>query len=832
MPYNNFTSNPTFSGKTADPPEASRNNTDVIAPNVKLYIEGVQVPFESISVSQAYQQKPTADIQVPPESGLLDIIRGYEPKVHIFYEDQNYGGDRLLFWGHIKSLTYSRSRSQGSSFITYHCEHKNELVKQVTLDYTGWASPANENRVDPSNNQAAIKPSSTNSTLMIINALSGISGVATTDQRLVSNNSKVADAPVDKLDPDLAKFEERLIGMPGVVLNLWAQLKKTCMVDPNANLLMTKMFIPLLEEGLGYFKRMSGHSYLEKQLQTDKQPYCHGRDSQETKILVPPCFRNQIASAVQREITARHLSNLISFSGELTDFETLIRYFMNGVQYEVLTLASPAEINLKPSVYVDAVNSTSVEKCTVETIIKPQLPQYYSPTCNVFLPRMYHSIQVGQDESMTPTRIAATHDAMPGTTGPEALGTSFRAPASVREAVAYNALLKGVSGVSDLNLGATKAYAFSIPGKYEQGVGVRPQRIALPWWLSILSSDKAAQGAQGNQEKGPDKGTDDYNDMLVLSAEWRSRYGTKVVQNDGTITSTPDPTKNNLNPFDVGNKSVLPHERLLYSTIDHEFSQKVISSRSGFLESVFNPYAIPGYPMDIIDDSPNHPSFHALMVSVTHTITSRSISTSVSFVGAVTYAELSNYYTQPVSPFLQTALNIVNGEVDQAKYDSAAYGDPSPYSKTASTLIQNPVAKAAADEFYREVLGVGAAAPDDLIHFSSGRAFPVDRKAGILVPRLLPGTDAFPDVKAHGHKDREPDDFYSTVGNIRMVSRPVESKDSIKSKFGYNFIDLDPKLYNASYMNYANPKLASNLYLEPGASLFLDYLSTDEFIKK
>jgi hypothetical protein len=831
--FSKFTSYPTFSGVTKDKAvSASSNNTDVVYQDIQLFIEGVQVPFESISVNQVYGGMPTADIQIPPESGLMDITRGYEPKVHIFYKDDNYGGHRLLFWGVIKSSSYSRSRSQGNTFIAFHCEHKNSVLNQITLDYVGWANQGSESYINDNLSNSIAKPNSLNSTFMVIEALTGISGVATDDEALKVGNVKIDSAPTDKASKELEKFVNRYYGMPGVALNFWNQLKKGAAVQQFDHVALNSMYIPLVEEGISFFKRFSGHPALETKLQNSKEAYCHTQGSKEKQILVPPCFRSSMASAVQRDLAVRNISNAIGFSGELTSYYQIISEFFSYCKYDLTTLASPAEINSDHTVYIDEVNVAGVEKMAIETIAKPQIPFYYSPICNVLLPRMYSSVQVNQDEGSTPTRIAALHDSMPASGTSGGINLTFNAPQSVREAIAYNYLLKNSTVTGDLNIGATTSYTYHIPGKYEQGTGVRPTRVSLPWWLVMIASDKEIEGRGAGQEAFPEKGTEEYNNMMILTKEWRSRYANKVTQQDDVITVLYDPTKNGLNQNDPASK-VLPYQRILFSTIDYEFSEKAASSRTGSVEAVFNPYIIPGYPMDVIDDSPNHPSFHGYCTSVTHSITSRSIVTNVSMVAVTTYAELSNFYTPSLSPFLQSSMEMVNAEIDDALYESSPVFDTSPFSNTASTILQNPKAKRFADDFYRQVLGVGAAGPDDLIHFSSGRAYPLYRKGGILIPKMLSGTQAAPDLKPHSHAidGREKDDYYSVVGNLRLVARPIESKESISTKFRYNFIPLDPNLYNSSFVNYVNPILANNILLEPGASLFLDYMDTDEFIK-
>src|ERR1700739_679620 len=129
-PTVSLNSDGTVTGSEGSPPSVNIN-TDVVYQEIKLYIEGVQVPFQSISVSQAIGTYPSATISVPPQSGLMHISRYYQPKVHIFYTDLNTGGDRLLFWGHINTVNYRRSRSPASTYIEFSCVHKNSLMRLI-----------------------------------------------------------------------------------------------------------------------------------------------------------------------------------------------------------------------------------------------------------------------------------------------------------------------------------------------------------------------------------------------------------------------------------------------------------------------------------------------------------------------------------------------------------------------------------------------------------------------------------------------------------------------------------------------------------------------------
>jgi hypothetical protein len=76
----------------------------------------------------------------------------------------------------------------------------------------------------------------------------------------------------------------------------------------------------------------------------------------------------------------------------------------------------------------------------------------------------------------------------------------------------------------------------------------------------------------------------------------------------------------------------------------------------------------------------------------------------------------------------------------------------------------------------------------------------------------------------------ESNDWLTTMGNLRLVTRNIESKDSIASKFSYDFIDLNLTNYSGSARSYTNPIFGSPGLCEPGRSLFLDYKETEDFV--
>lgn len=822
MAITKFTSKDYYEGVSAEPPEKGRNTTDVIFQEVRLYIEGVQVPFEAISITQSMGQLPSAELQIPPSAGLMDINRYYQPKVHIFYEDKNFGGFRLLFWGHIVRTGFMKSRmGSGSASITFSCLHKNALMNQITLDYSGYANDANQSATNNNAEEAVIKMNNFGSNQSIILALRGITGMQDDAADLIDpSNTEVDKADTSKLDKSFKEFEKRLVGMPAVVMNLWNQLKAAAYTTPQFNTILQTIYIPLAEQSIAYFKRLSGHFYLEDKLQASRDPYCPEKGTTAVDIMVPPAFKLPAMSAIQGTMAVQAITNTTGYSGELTSFMKLVEDFFSSIEYEVITLSSPAEVPLDPEADVAIDDPTqSYPKAAIETIVKPQIPFYYSPICNVLLPRMYHSIQISQEEDTIPTRLTAYSDLLPSQT--DGMGQHYRAPHSIREAVAIGSVIKD-SGSTEgtLSLSKTTGMSWNVPGKFEQGRGVIPTKIILPYWLTQMGKSRQQEGSN-NQRVWPEEGTDEAKALVALSAAWIERNGFDVSEEDGLIYKKRNESKDTLNPFSK-QSDLLPFQDLLISAADYEFSKAVVRSRSGTVTGVFNPYIVPGYPMDVLNDSPNQPSFHGLCTSVTHSISSRSISTTIGMAAASTYAEISNYYIPPLHAWLASTLKIVNAETDTDDEGNPKINTEADAKKVRSTLLQNDAAKEVADDFYASVFGVGAASPDLLYDFATCRVKPLARANGYLEEGTA---DRLPQQNGG-----EGNDNFTVVGNLRLISRPVESIESISEKFDYTFIDIRYDLYNEEAVQYAHPKLGKDFAFELGESLFLDYQETKKFI--
>jgi hypothetical protein len=748
---------------------------DNIFQEFKVYIEGVQVPFISISVNQSMGTLPQATISIPPMAGLMDIAKFYQPKVHIFFTERPIGTqtesvDKVLFTGIIIASTYSKSKegNSGSMSITFTCAHRYNLITECLIDYCG-AIRDGGNDIGGANAANGL-PDIANSNTAIITALTGWTEVGTkTAGPLVDYSDNTPAGPVDSttkqsradvLPSYLAPFANRLIGMPGVFINYWNQLTRSSYRPELKNYQggFRVMYKPLIEDGLGFFRRLTGHMLIEKSINLNRSVGCGPQG--DKNILIPPQNQIYLKTAIQANMTISVLQSYLQNSNEVTNLYSMFQNFYSTMEYDILTLSCPAEVVMNPN----HIRSSDAATHAVDTIVKPGMPFYFSPTCNVLYPSMYTSISVNYDEISMPTRLDILNHEDGGYTG--ALGTHFRTPASIRSAIAG----KVVSG--DASLSNTTAGSLGAIGKYEMGRGMKYETLSMPNWLSSLVTSAKLTNSGISLEEQPTLGSDEAQALADLKTGWNLRY-------------PKDPL---MNPWDPSSK-ISPHQRILFATADYYYTKKFASTKAGNITCLFNPYIIPGYPMDVLESSPNLPSFHGLCVAVSHNITASSVSTQVSMAAVMTYTELANYYIPFINPYLQVALGLAKNP----------------------TLINTDHAEALslANDFYKPTLGVTGVAPEMIFDFSNGKAKSVKMNSSGVVSE--DGRDLF--------KHSFEEDL------MTLCKRPIESKKDFSTRFELKFIDMVPENYVAPGVKYQDPKLGSSQSdkFEIGQSQFLDY---------
>lgn len=740
-------------------------SSDQIFQEFKLYIEGVQVPFNNISINQSIGNFPTAIISIPPLGGLMDIARFYQPKVHIFFTERDTNTDKVLFTGIITGTSYSKSK-EGNGYVgvTFNCIHRYNLITECLIDYTG-AGTQKDAGIDLEGSNAAVGlPASMNSIAAIQDALTGWTQVSTGDTQDYPYLNSTANTTItfnrtDILPSSLSSFSNRLIGMPGVIINYWNQLKRAS-YNPN----LTKfqgafkhLYEPLIEDGLGFFKRITGHMVIEKALNGNRQQGCGAKSNKN--ILVPPCNQGFFRTAVQANITVSHLATYLQNSNEITNLYAIFQTYYQTLDYDIITLACPAEVVQDPD------NKLGVSATyAVDTILKPSMPFYYSPTCNILYPSMYTSVNISYDEANMPTRLDVLNHEDGGNAG--APGTHFRTPASIRTAIASK---NGKNGPGDLTLNNTMGPSFGAIGKYEMGRGIKYESSAMPDWLSsLILSTKLNKAGKDSPEVIDTASNSTISD---LQTGWVARYGTEDA---------------GMSPWNPAS-GISPPERILFSTADYYYTKKFGSMKAGNVNCLFNPYIIPGYPMDIMETNPDLPSFHCMCTSVSHNITANGVSTQVSVAAAMTYTELANYYIPFINPYLQVTLGLA----------------------VNPTLVNNDAnALKLANDFYLPTLGVNAVAPETLFNFNTGVTNSVKISEGILV---VDGGQ----LSDHSFEE----------DLLLLCKRPIESKADFANRFDLTYIDMIPANYSSTGLKYEDPTLNDGniTKFEIGQSQFLDY---------
>lgn len=929
--------------------------TGTLLQEFKLFVEGIEVPFLAMSINQSYGSLPTASIQIPYLAGLMEICRNYAPKVHIFYKDYTYEkyliqkgvtdySDkdlyRTLFDGVAFSVSYGRQKSadSGSASISFGCIHKYSSLGQIILKFGGRGAE------DITENQSGEVGVSNymNSQQALLVAMAGVEntskGAITGDRKDYDNTTPPEVSPnVRALPEDMLPYFDRLQGIPGVSRVLWNTLKLDTYRYRNYSGSMLRLYIPLMEEGLRFFKRMTGHGSVEgaigqekiDQTKLDISNNFPGWDqgSKDTKILVPPAYRNYLNEAVSTEISLNLMKVGTQILSDRTSFWDILSTVAAICEYDLQVLASPVQV-------VDK------NKDNIDVVMKPNLPYYFSPVCNVLLPHMYSTIQIADSSNASPTRLVSYDAPLERTPS-----TEYRAPHEVRVVASIR------SPVQAFNLSGSFSYKGQYPAPHEFGRGIITKQINLHPWVKFLATSYKKEEidvpTQGNSSTTTswvgriEPSVNPQEDAKDLWVHWDKnvvvpyyfgkrnvqgkniRYGSpgqaSGVVNDNinafrAVTNVPKfwnvvffpfnssyyaypphydyvnraffvpydmdpkeaakyntnykivktatddsydrkeaaratdiklaqpaaapeaplgsgvwtdvelerlralwlrdhPGQEPMNPFAPTEVNGLqPFQATLVNSLDYEYAKSLTSTRQGSVDGMFNPFIVPGYPMDIIDPSPERPSFHAFCVSVSHSITPRSCNTAISFSNALSYDELRSYELPALLPWFQKQL---------------AFGEK------LSLIKQTKQAQECANIFYREVLGCGFADPTILENelTTSANFLKVKGNGDFEVSRTNVNMSEENSTQSMMLGFTDPNMTYE--GNLSLVRREIETMSDIEALGGITFVEVPytelPSLSQAESVKVS--ALHPDTLQKPGRSLFLDYSNLDKEIE-
>lgn len=962
--------------------------TDVVYQEVQLYIEGVQIPFEAVSISSSYNELPEASITIPHFSGLQEICKGYFPKVHIFYKDLTFERfllnrgvtpnpkdlQRVLFSGVLVGCQYGKNRSiqSDTAFISFRCMHKYYVLKEVILKFGGRGI---ESFLEGEQGATA-KAVEMNSTHAMVLAISGVKKPEDSDTPVTRD--KKGEGEVNHLQEDLKAYYDRLKGIPGIGLALWNIFKRDSYRFEDYAKAMTEMYIPIVDSNLRFFKRMRGHGAIESSVESDRmnvdsselvKKYSDYRtNDKEVKILVPPAYKNFLGDAVAIDMAVLLAGKGIGYSGEMADFITILKTFLRSIRYDMEVLASP-------------IQSINRDMESVDVLVKPLLPFYFAPVCNVLLPHMFSTVSLNDFSYATPTRAITQSSAYANGSGPKVRDLEYRSPHEVRVSTTYN----NPNGTK--NLAASRIQGGEYPAPHEFGRGIKVKPLQIESWVNYLFSSKDASSSGGESNTGWSQ-----DDTNLYSGKVNTTYGKKTasyeesnrqifpdispledVKNEkrvwkywdktkaipyyygnvdikgfnmvaGTAGTAPEPFNTNIenfrrsmgvplfwnvvyfpsnnsylafpphydyvgnswwrrrsmdaemarvrgkyndkepgqiekywnastgrptppkqqekkeeakaaaaetkgsaaqiqsqedavgvpsnlknlveywnkrypgfeemNPFESGTTTgIYPYEVSLFNLVDYDYSISLVENRVGQVSGPFNPFIVPGYPMDIIEASPERPSIHAFCTSVTHSITSSSISTDISFVSALTYDELRAYELPSILPWFVDKLGMLS---------------------KMSLIDQTPQAKEQANKYYIETLGCGFADPSILEDADTGGANSVliasngDFKEN--GSNIFMNSSSKMTVSQMMAKMVDPN--YSWEGNMCLVRREIETMSDIEAFSGITFIGVQSRSSLSQTENFVISPLHREVKQRAGRSIFLDYTKEDEVFQK
>lgn len=735
---------------------------DLIHVDFKVYIEGVEIPFISASINNTYNDKPRATVTIPPYRGLTDLGKGYYPKIHIFYRDfsqpitpyeaflnggvENDQGEnrysyKQLFEGVIRNIQDSKSTSgSGYSSLTLDCIHASTVLDEISM------------------NIVSLKPVQSNSaTVSGAPSISAVSSLELINKALTGNFIPVTGSGTfgkGTFDPVICSEAwmdnmHRLAGMPGVIASLWNCIKYQSQaageVGSGGNTIkdshpIKNLYAPLLEYGIKFFSKLSGHALVEDMTIASTASPTNSWDpikgtteeaSAKRGVQVPVTMqhflKNGISSALSMTM-AQAMGNSESTdpnteTNEVATFGSMIRTFLNFIKYDMATLNSPVSM---------AHINKGDHREHVEYIVKPTLPMYYAPICNVILPNMFDNFSISFQNEGVPSRIALRASVVMDGYGSYSIfnNVNYIAPHSVRL----------VTWANNANIASTlESYEVKV-GYMEWGYGIRFMAAEAPYWYNMLMNDNAIGELEGSVTEAMEEAN-----VTKAADAWDNVFG-------GTSKS--------FNPWRASEVTGLkPYQVVNFVASDGEFGRMIANTRVGSVSSVFNPFIIPGYPMDVIDPSPERESYHGFCTSVSHSIDSQGhASTSIGMSSVLTYSELVSCYIPLTEPWQVTTLGFENG--------FSLYNNRSAYEKAC--------------QFYAYTLGVGAADPTLLENYSLGVPVPVTRERGVW--------------KAGTASDTGNSLYESVLGNLILTARNIKSLPEVEAEYcptDETFIDIE-----------------------------------------
>lgn len=746
--------------------------TDVLYQDFRVYLEGIEVPLIDVHISEPYMALPVATVSLPYFPGMTEIGRNYFPKIHIFFRDVEaeryfrsqriaYTDEdiyRLKFAGVVHRYSYSMQKTSGgaSRQFSLHCSHKYYVLNEIVTMF-GARGPESPPGTPGADGVLAKVSSYFGSAQMALDCMKPVKAPSATakspDSLVEDMNIPPADIDITVLPEGMKDYISRVQGIPGYLTNMWGALKRdsysTVVDGVQVSRPMIDMYIPLLDSGLKFFQRMSGHPLLETGLKdgvstAGSEAASQAKKGTDDKVVLPPIMHTSIGAAASVDLTLAIMNRYLEYTGQTGTLMEIFRNTMSNLRYDMNILASPVQ----PRGVTEG----------VDTVVKPVMVTYYSPTCNVLLPTMYDSLNIEEGYYGVPTRVSAV-DQIPVLDNNAFTQLQFRAPHLYRKAVVD---LKGKALVQSGSKGTlleSMSFVFEAVGSHELGQGIIYKFVEVEPWARFLF----AKDTYEEFEKYSNEGKYETKIEENLSNAWLVAHGPLGIdlKNPGDI--------NKLNPWAPTDVNGLQGAyRNLMATLEYDYSLSLVQSRVGRVSGVFNPYIVAGYPCDVISKNSYDPSYHAFVTSVDTTYSSSGYcGTAVTFSSAFTYHEFEAYQLPATQPWLAATLSLTDN---------------------VSMVQPSEAAMDSASDYYKGVLGVGAAFPLALYNFEEMRGnIPIISPTGDIdtwVEWPLGLTGEYLTIQETSNKS------LSTEASLAMTRREIETMGDVAKANEVTFIHL------------------------------------------
>ncbi len=781
----------TLAGTTAEFQRAGLiPGTELESPDVALFIEGIQVPFISIILQEVAGELPTMTVELPYHPLFMKLDESYLPQVHLFVTQSTAGlpvtaeNSFLKFAGVI--VATDSSKTYNNANLTLQCVHRFVRLKEVLLQYSGNTNMFGADQTDVTASQAAFNHQmaavDAYQGLSLTSSASGVTAQTTAAANVTTGTSSATGSAayiqtISSVSPaNSGLVNTQWAGMPSILINYWNQLKFASYTFQNkaaggtAAQAMTGCYIPLIESGLQFFRGLSGHSYLE-QLSAQLTTILCG-----DQMVIPSTRQGFVISGASKQAASSFAQSAAEYSMDVsTLWDTYQQVFLTSADYNIDIITMPAK---------------NPQGNFIESIVHPIAPLYYSPSCNIVFANSLVSLTLGQQSYAAPTRLTASANLSAGISNSATTYLTIRSPQSVRVALANAYPGAGVSstGTQTPSQAATPASpttntptlydslnnANEALGTHEYGSGSRPMKYQIPNWLIMAYQTGISTESETGTPSAPSAATTQSNfaELGNLEQSMKTLYDTLYPVPPGVSSVSWE----RFNPWSFANNGLAqsPAGNFLMASlmtfVDYMFGMLVLSTKTATVQCLFHPGMVAGYPMDVMDSSPYGESVHGLAAAITHSITPHAVSTTVSLTNVFTYDKMGKFYAPPMPPWLTYILGFTS----------------------TPSLINNPTAKAIADQIYAPELGCISVSPDSLYDFESQ----APKDTGNVSP-----------LQAQ----------YAT-------SRPTMTRADYEQQFNIKFITLD--MQNSSITNIAVPvekPTEGGAYMEFGESPYLSY---------